>query len=99
MGDQALLEDGQLASKEGVPWPILVLRHGEKLALRGFADVLGALDALFEMSPWALAEFVAVKFGDGSPRPSGVDSYVRNNLTSLLDSEMLLWAKRRMLED
>ena len=41
---------------------------------------------------------IATKWGDGTPRQSGVDSYVKHNLTSLLEEEMMLWAKHRMLE-
>lgn len=94
--DQDLVDRGQTSTVDDERWSALLLRLGEKRVLRGFINLLGALDKLFDLSPWALAQQVAERWKDPS---SDIHRYVQQNLTSLLELETMRWAKRHQQEE
>lgn len=73
----------------------VIIRIGEKKILKGFGNVVRAIDPLFDLSPWALAKTVGEKWTDAR---SDIHGYVRVNLTALVEQETVRWYKRRQRE-
>jgi hypothetical protein len=94
--DQELLGDAAAPERDFAQWCAVVVRYGEKKILRGFTRLLEALDPLFDLSPWALAAAVEKKWSNPA---SDIHQYVRENLTSLVETEALRWAKRKVKAD
>jgi len=81
--DKVLVEQ-KMAPRDGVKWDTLLIRYGEKRILHGFVRMLGAIDALFKLSPDALATEVAKSW---SKKESDIHRYVQETVTSLVIAE------------
>eukprot|EP00746_Dinoflagellata_sp_MGD_P155596 gnl/MRDRNA2_/MRDRNA2_85455_c0_seq1.p1 gnl/MRDRNA2_/MRDRNA2_85455_c0~~gnl/MRDRNA2_/MRDRNA2_85455_c0_seq1.p1 ORF type:complete len:340 (+),score=67.36 gnl/MRDRNA2_/MRDRNA2_85455_c0_seq1:156-1022(+) len=91
--DKKLLDGNTLSGGER---DAVIIRLGEKKILRGFGNVVKAIDPLFDLSPWALAKQAEKHWSD---MRSDIHGYVRNNITALVNLEGMRWAKRKMLEE
>lgn len=80
--DDKEILDGDISHKDGSRWQGLVVRYGEKRILRGFQNMVAAIDPLFDLSPDELKAAVAEKWSD--PR-SDIHKYVQQNLTMLVE--------------
>jgi len=87
--DRDMLESGRLSHADGARWHALVVRYGEKHILRGFDNIVHAIDPLFDLNPQALQVEVSKRFNNDR---SDIHQYVKYNLTDLVELE----AKREL---
>lgn len=75
------------------PYFLTLIRFGEKRILKGFGNVVRAIDPLFDLAPWALEKAVREKWKDDK---SDIHKYVQRNVTELVELEAMRWVKKRV---
>merc|ERR1711957_106050 len=78
--DKELL-DGGISFLDGARFQGLVIRYGEKMILRGFRNIVGMIDPLFDLSPAEFEKAVADKW---ARETSTIHRYVSENLTAMV---------------
>merc|ERR1712039_913003 len=89
--DEQILESG-IVSPGDARWNAVIIRYGEKKILKGFINMLGALESLFVLSASELADEIKTRWNKPE---SDIHRYVQQNITSLLELDTKRREKRK----
>lgn len=82
--DRNLLESGKISPKDGARWHGVVIRLGEKRLISRFRKLLKIVDPLFSLSYTVLLKQISANLGNAKAHWSGIDTYIKENVTSLV---------------